>query len=53
MLDFYTPYVDIFLISGLTHPPTGRMRVEETIESLLLLSSENLHLPQNLPPAPM
>jgi hypothetical protein len=44
LLDFYTTCVDIFLISHLTHPPTRRMVVDETIESLLLLSSETLHL---------
>jgi hypothetical protein len=44
VLDFYTPCVGIFPISHLTHPPTRRMRVEETIEPLLLLSSETLHL---------
>jgi hypothetical protein len=53
MLDFYTPCVDIFLISHLTHPPTRRMRVEETIESLLLLSTETLHLTRSVPPAPI
>jgi hypothetical protein len=51
VLDFYTTCVDIFLISQLTHPTTRRMRVKETIESLLLLSSETLHLSQSLPPA--
>jgi len=51
VLDFYTACVDIFLISHVTHPPTRNMRVQETIESLLLLSSETSHLVQPLPPA--
>jgi len=53
LLDFYTACVDIFLISHLTHPSTRSMRMEETIESLLLLSSETSHLVQPLPPAPV
>jgi len=53
VLDFYTACVDIFQISHLTHPSTRSMRVEETIESLLLLSSETSHLVQPLPPAPV